>query len=103
MSAGVIRAKKAGQSRSRKTSGTPAPKPFFLKVSKFMALSFPVPIKHLRLSSDKPAKKHPGANGLERQGILQSRRRIRINSIDVISNSLIVLEPLYDEIEIKWS
>jgi hypothetical protein len=103
MSPGAARKSPDIKDRCRKFPNAPDPGPVFLKISKFTAHSFSVRVRHLRQSPTRPASPKPGTNGLPQQGILQSRRRIKINPVDVIPNSPIVLPPFYDEIEIKWS
>jgi hypothetical protein len=103
MSPGAARKSLGIKDRCRKFPNAPDPGPVFLKLSKFTAHSFPVRVRHLRQSPATPASPKPGANVLQQQGVLQGRRRIKINPVDVISNSPIVLPPFYDEIEIKRS
>jgi hypothetical protein len=103
MSPGAARKSPNLKDRCRKFPNAPDTGPVFLKISKFTAHSFPVRVRHLRQSAARPVSPKPGTNSLQQPGILQSRRRIKINPVDVISNSPIVLPPFYDEIEIKWS
>jgi hypothetical protein len=81
MSSGAPRKSPNIKDRCRKSSNVPDPAPVFLKISKFTAHSFPVRVRHLPQSPAGPASSKPRTNGLQQQGVLQSRRRIKITRL----------------------
>jgi hypothetical protein len=81
MSSGAARKSPNIKDRCRKSPNAPDTGPVFLKISKFTAHSFPVRVRHLRQSPATPAFSKPGTNSLPQQGLLQSRRRIKITRL----------------------
>ena len=98
MRAGAVRSQLPVRSRRQPAGRTAGLKPMILELSQFSADSFPVRVRKLRLPAAVPVKTPAGGSSpvvdtVEPKGILQGRRRIIINSIDVIPNSNIVSQP----------
>jgi len=81
MSPGAARKSHGIKDRCRKFPNAPDPGLVFLKISKFTAHSFPVPVRHLRQSPARPASSKPGTDDLQQPGISQGRRWIKINPV----------------------
>ncbi len=95
MSTGAVRNHVPVRGRGRKTAVTTGMKPLVLKLSHFSEDNFPVRVRELSQPPAKAIQMKAGVqyrveNSIEQPGTRQSRRRIRINSIDVITNSNIV-------------
>lgn len=98
MRAGVVRSHLLVKSRRQPAGGAAGLKPMILELSQFSEDSFPVRVRKLRLPAGRSVAKTAAGRTLvvdtvEPKGILQGRRRISINSIDVIPNSNIVSQP----------